>query len=77
MGITRNMTIHLSVNELRQMVLEHLKAKGFSTVSANVNFIIERETCGYGIAEHDEIVFKGCDVRVNKETEKPIPHNYR
>lgn len=68
MNISKNITIHLTENDVKEIIAEYIKTqKGYSVTADNVTLKVGVECRGYGMAEHDVTVFKGCDVDVKEE----------
>lgn len=65
MNISKNITIHLTEDDVKEIIAEHIKSRnGFSVTKDNVTLRVGTVCRGYGMAEHDVTVFKGCDVEV-------------
>lgn len=64
MDISKNITIHLSENDIAEIISEFLKSKGYAIQPEQVRFDVGRGLVGYGMDEHEEIYFKGAHVNV-------------
>ena len=63
MNISNNITIHLTQDDVKEIIAEYIKTqKGYSVTADNVTLRVGTECRGYGMAEHDVTVFKGWDV---------------
>ena len=68
MKLSKSMTIHLTENDVKEIIAEYIKTqKGYSITADDVTLKVGVECHGYGMAEHDVTVFKGCDVDVKEE----------
>lgn len=68
MNIKKNITIHLSEDNLKSLIAEYLKEHENITVnSKDIKFKIGQRCCGFGAGEHIEKVFEGCDVNVMED----------
>lgn len=68
MNISKNINIHLTENDVKQIIAEYIKnQKGYSATADNVTFRVEEEYMGYGLGEYNATVFKGCDVNMKEE----------
>lgn len=66
-NISKNITIHLSEDDVKEIVAGYIKHQnGYSVAKDNVILRVGTECRGYGRAEHDVTVFKGCDVEVKE-----------
>ena len=63
MDIKKNITINLSADDIRQIISEYLVNDGYDIAPNDIEFEVNEECHGYGMAEHYELVFKGCSVR--------------
>lgn len=64
MNIKKNITLNFTESELKQIIAEHITNNTeYSVKAEDVEFNIGRECRGYGTAEHEEVVFKGCTVK--------------
>lgn len=67
MNISKNITIHLTEDDVKEIIAEYIKNQnGYSVTADNVTLRVGTECRGYGMAEHDVTVFKGCDVEVKE-----------
>ena len=63
MKVNRNITIELSENELKKLVVEHLKKEGYDVKVENINFSVGSKIEGDDyLSEHQVLYFKGCTV---------------
>lgn len=68
MNIARRITIHLTENDVKEIIAKEICSQGgFQVTVDDVTLRVGTECHGYGMAEHDVTVFKGCDVEVNRE----------
>lgn len=68
MKVTRTLTVHLSVEEISEIIKEHLAKEGFE--AKEVEFNLESSWVGYGTDEHKVEKFTGCDVACNVKTKR-------
>jgi len=61
MRLNYNTTIHLTPDEVTQIIKDHLAKEGFET--ATISFDVVSEICGYGTSERECINFKGVTAR--------------
>lgn len=63
--------IHFSENDIKKIMQTYIHSIMASSVvkKEDIIFKFEKECRGYGTAEHEEIVFKGCDVNINSGKE--------
>lgn len=62
MKIKKNITIDLTENDVKQIIVEYVKSKGYETTIENVNFFIGSKTEGFGMGEYDVDYLKHCSV---------------
>jgi superfamily II RNA helicase len=58
-----NISVDISVAELEKLVKEVVE-KQFNKTATKVVFTTETRSVGYGISEHDEVVFTGATVKL-------------
>lgn len=62
MNIKQKITIKLSPDDLKEIIVNYLKASGYDFSVDDVVFKYGRTTQGYGMAEHEVVVFDGAYV---------------
>ncbi len=62
MTVSRKLTINLSPDEVAEIIKEHLAKEGFDVNETNIAFKLKTFGVGYGMYEHDETKFSGCEV---------------
>lgn len=68
MNISNNLTIHLTEDDVKEIIAEHIKNRnGFSVTKDNVTLRVGTECRGYGMHEYGVTVFRGCDIDVKEE----------
>lgn len=65
LDITRSLTITLSPDEIKSIILDKLKAEGYSVSDTNISFDVKTQLEGYGMGEHEVTRFRGATVKVN------------
>lgn len=61
--VDKNITINLTPDELKELIAEKCREQGYTTVEAkDVTFDVGTELRGYGMAEHEEVVFRCCTI---------------
>lgn len=63
MNINKNITIDLSTDDIKQIIVDYLIKEGFNTTIDNVNFNIRSLCTGYGLMESYSYVLDGCQVK--------------
>lgn len=66
MDIKENITISFDENDLKHIVAQYLKGKGYKCESKDVHFNLGTVCCGYGMHESEKTILKGCDARVTR-----------
>jgi hypothetical protein len=66
MDITNNIVVTLKREDIQELVKESLKNQGYAIIG-NININARTVTTGYGMAEHDEVVFDTITVNAKKE----------
>lgn len=66
----RTIKVKLTPNELAEIVKDYLEKEGFEVDANGVDFISTSEIKGFGMSEHQEIIFKSCEVRCKLKTER-------
>lgn len=66
MNIVKKMTIELSKDDVKQIIKEYLEKDGY-TVVGDINIDVSEQCVGYGMQEHDEVVFKGASALVREK----------
>lgn len=65
LNISKSITIHLTEDDVKEIISEWIRShEGLNVTSDDVILRVGTECRGYGMAEHDVTVFKGCDVEV-------------
>ena len=67
MEIKKNITIHLSEADVKEIVAKYLKENGYPVTDADVSILIDSKWKGYGADEHEEYYFKGIDVNYREK----------
>lgn len=62
MEIKRTLTVHLSEEEVKQIIAEHITKEGYKTEAKDVSLKIGVRYEGYGPGEREISYFEGCDV---------------
>lgn len=62
MDIEENVTINLSTNDIKVILVDYLRSRGYSATHADIRFNIGRELVGYGSGKHVRPVFKGATI---------------
>lgn len=65
LDITRSLTITLSPDEIKCIIIDKLKAEGYNVLYTNISFDVKPQLEGYGMEEHEVTRFRGATVRVN------------
>ncbi len=68
MSLALKSTVELDKEQLATIIEQYLRREGYDVLS-KVSFTVEKQTQGYGMNEHDELVFTGARVQV-KPTQK-------
>jgi len=63
MDISKNITINLSENDIKEIIQEYLNKKGYRVEIDDIKFSVSQELHGYYQSEHEEAVFKGCIIQ--------------
>lgn len=63
MDIKKNITINLSVDDVKQIITEHFVKEGYTVKSNGIKFEVGEECHGYGMGEHYVTEFLGCSVK--------------
>lgn len=67
MDIEENVTINLSTNDIKEILVDYLRKQGFSATHADIRFNIGKELVGYGAGEYEVAAFKGAAVKCKKK----------
>lgn len=67
MEIKKNITINLSKEDLKQIIADYLVKDGYNVKPSDINFNVSSQLEGYGMAEHEVTVFKGCTVNCKEK----------
>ena len=68
MKLDKNITINLTEQDVKEIIAEKCRAEGYTNIKAeNVTLEVGQELKGYGLMEHNEIVFKGCKIHYKEE----------
>lgn len=65
MNINKNITIDLSTDDIKQIIVDYLIKEGFNTTVDNVTFDVKTVCTGYGLMESYNYVLHGCNVKCN------------
>ena len=66
--VDKNITINLTPYEFKELIAEKCREQGYKNVKASdVTFDVGTELRGYGMAEHEEVVFRGCHIHSKGE----------
>lgn len=63
MNIEQCITIDLSEQYLKEIVLDFVRKRGYETDIKNINFDVGTTLRGYGRGEYEETVLRGCKVK--------------
>jgi hypothetical protein len=67
MDMNYDITIKLSPEELKNIIAEYVsKETGRKIENDNINFLVVHDCVGYGMNEHYETIFKGCEIDCKK-----------
>jgi hypothetical protein len=67
MEIKENITINLSEEDVKEIIVDYLNKKGYKVKSDNVKLSIGSRLEGYGMMEHEVTYFKGAYVNCEKK----------
>ena len=59
MKIDRNITIHLSEDEVKEIIAKHLQEEGYEVKVEDVTLSVGTKLVGFGMGEHSETYFQG------------------
>lgn len=62
MEIKKNITINLSEDDVKQIIVEYVKREGYEVSIKDVHLSIGSRIEGFGMAERPVYYFKGCNV---------------
>lgn len=62
MNIKKNITVHLSGDDVKGIIADYLKKEGYSVEAEDVRLTVGSRTVGYFMDEHDEHYFKEASV---------------
>ena len=65
MNINKNITINLSTDEIKEIIVDYLSKEGYNTTVDNVTFNVQTVCTGYGLMESYNYVLDGCNVKCN------------
>lgn len=66
MHIEQNITINLEPKDVKQIIIDRLKADGFGDIDpSNINFKVSSHLEGFGMSEHPVNKFDGCYININ------------
>jgi hypothetical protein len=66
MDIVNNVVVTLKREDIQELVKDALKKQGYAIIG-DININSRKVTTGYGMAEHDEVVFDSITVNAKKE----------
>lgn len=64
MNIKKNITIHLSAGDVKEIIADYLKKEGYSVEAEDVRLTVGSRTVGYFMDEYDEHYFKEASVDI-------------
>lgn len=67
MEVTKSVHINLTESEVKDIIREHLHAKGYEVSNDNIEFTMSHVCTGFGTSEGYKNVFHGCKIRVEGE----------
>lgn len=65
MDIHKKITIKISPNELKDIIIDYLIEHGYNVMDSDINFHVSTHLEGYGVGEHEVKSFDGCSVNIN------------
>lgn len=66
MEIKKDITIHLSETDIKEIIADYLKREGYEVAVNNVRLSVGTEIQGYGLGELEVTCFKGANVRISR-----------
>lgn len=70
MNIEQCITIDLSEQDLKEIVLDFIKKHGYETDIKNINFDVGTTLLGYGYGEYKKTILRGCKVKCSRLAKK-------
>lgn len=70
MNIVKNITIELTPDNLKEIVVAYLKNEGYEVDKKNVRFNVGRHLEGYGLGEYEVTELTGCSVTAKMDGAK-------
>lgn len=67
MEIKKNITINLSDDDVKEIIVDYLKREGYDITTNDVSFSISSRCEGYGTAEHNVSYFKGACINYKEK----------
>lgn len=67
MEIKKNITIELSENDVKEIIVDYLKREGYAVSIDNVSLSVGSRIEGYGIGEHEVNYFKAAYVKCKEK----------
>ena len=68
MEIKKSITINLTPADVKQIILDYLTKDGYVIKTENdISFQVGTECQGYGMAEREVTIFKGCSVNCKEK----------
>lgn len=67
MEIKKNITIELSENDVKDIIVDYLKREGYVVVAKDVRLSVGSRLEGYGMAEHPVNYFEGAFVKCKEK----------
>lgn len=67
MEIKKSITIHLSEQEIKQIVKNYLENEGYKVEEKDIQFNVGTKCVGYGMYETETTCFKGCDIKSHEK----------
>lgn len=67
MEIKKNIIIELSENDVKEIIVDYLKEKGYPVSSDNITFSIKSRLEGYSLVEHSVNYFEGAYIKYKEK----------
>ena len=67
MEIKKNITINLSEDDVKQIIVDYLKREGYEVVVSDVSLSVGSRIKGYGMGEYSVEYFKGAYVNCKEK----------
>lgn len=59
-------TIGIGAEEIKEIIIEHIKAKGFNVTGDDISFVIGKEEVVTGNAKKIKHALIGCDIQIER-----------